>query len=121
MLVTSYPQLLAVDGNHSLAKAMPLSLPVGVNGRLSRPDEVHYYSFEAKKDRYYLLEIEAERRDLPLDSVIDVFDSKGKRLTGADDGYYTKDATLQFKAPTDGRFVVSVSDLHNRHTRWGGR
>jgi hypothetical protein len=114
MLVTSYPQLLAVDGNHSQAKAMPLSLPVGVNGRLSRPDEVHYYSFEAKKDRYYLLEIEAERRDLPLDSVIDVFDSKGKRLTGADDGYYTKDATLQFKAPTDGRFVVSVSDLHNR-------
>ncbi|MCH7729703.1 MAG: PPC domain-containing protein, partial [Planctomycetes bacterium] len=114
ILVSSYPQLVAADGNFSIAQAMPLSLPVGVNGRLSKPDEVHYYSFQATKDRYYLLEIESDRRDLPLDSVIDIYDSAGKRVIGADDGYYTKDAQLYFKAPSDGRFIVSVRDLHNR-------
>ena len=113
VLVSAYPQLVAT-GNLSLAKAMPLSLPVGVNGRLSAPDEVHYYSFDAKKNHYYLLEIESDRRDLPLDSVINVFDSTGKQVNRGDDGYYTKDATLHFKAPSDGKFFVSVSDLHNR-------
>ena len=113
VLVSAHPQLVA-EGNHSMAQSIPLSLPVGVNGRLSRPDEVHYYSFEATKDRYYLFEIESDRRDLPLDSVIDVLDSAGKRVNGADDGYYTKDAKLHFKAPSDGKFFVSVRDLHNR-------
>ena len=113
VLVSAHPQLVAT-GNHSLAAAMNVSLPVGVNGRLAKPDEVHYYSFEAKKNRYYLLEIESDRRDLPLDSVIHVFDSTGKQVNRGDDGYYTKDATLHFKAPSDGKFFVSVSDLHNR-------
>ena len=113
VLVSAYPQLVA-SGNHSMAQSMPLSLPVGVNGRLSKPDEVHYYSFEAKKNRYYLLEIESDRRDLPLDSVIDVFDSTGKSVNRGDDGYYTKDTTLHFKAPSDGKFFVSIRDLHNR-------
>lgn len=114
ILVSSYPQLVAADGNFSIAQAMPLSLPVGVNGRISKRDEVHFYSFNAKKHDYYLLEIESDRRDLPLDSVIDIYDSAGKRVIGADDGYYTKDAQLYFKAPSDGRFIVSVRDLHNR-------
>ncbi len=113
VFVSDYPQLVA-SSNHSMDKAIPLSLPTGVNGRIAAPDEVHYYSFVAKKGRYYLLEIESDRRDLPLDSVIDVFDASGKKVADGDDGYYTKDAKLQFKAPSDGKFFVSVRDLHNR-------
>ena len=112
-MVSDHPQLIA-SGNHSMAKAIPLSLPMGANARFSKPDEVHYYSFEAKKGQYYLFEIESDRRDLPLDSVIDMFDSSGKKVADGDDGYYTKDAKLQFKAPVDGKFFVSVRDLHNR-------
>ena len=113
VMVSDHPQLIA-SGNHSMAKAIPLSLPMGANARFSKPDEVHYYSFEAKKGQYYLFEIESDRRDLPLDSVIDMFDSSGKKVADGDDGYYTKDAKLQFKAPVDGKFFVSVRDLHNR-------
>ena len=113
VMVSDHPQLIA-SGNHSMAKATPLSLPVGANARFSKPDEVHYYSFEAKKGQYYLFEIESDRRDLPLDSVIDMFDASGKKVADGDDGYYTKDAKLQFKAPADGKFFVSVRDLHNR-------
>jgi len=113
VLVSPHPQLVAT-GNHSLDQSLHLSPPVGVNGRLAQRDEVHYYSFDAKKDRYYLLEIESDRRDLPLDSVIQVFDSSGKKVNRGDDGYYTKDTTLHFKAPSDGKFFVSVRDLHNR-------
>ena len=113
VMVSDHPQLIA-SGNHSMAKAIPLSLPMGANARFSKPDEVHYYSFEAKKGQYYLFEIESDRRDLPLDSVIDMFDSSGKKVADGDDGYYTKDAKLQFKAPADGKFFVSVRDLHNR-------
>ena len=43
-----------------------------------------------------------------------MFDSSGKKVADGDDGYYTKDAKLQFKAPVDGKFFVSVRDLHNR-------
>ena len=113
VLVSAHPQVVAT-GNHSMDRAIPLTLPVGANARLSKPDQVHYYSFEAKKGQYYLFEVESDRRDLPLDSVIDMFDSSGKKVADGDDGYYTKDAKLQFKAPSDGKFFVSVRDLHNR-------
>jgi len=114
LLISPFPQLVTPNGNYSISNAMPLELPVGVSGRFSEPGQVHFYSFDAIADRYYLFEIESDRRNLALDSIICIHDSAGNQIAEADDGQQTKDATLYFKAPSDDKFFISVRDLHDR-------
>ncbi|MEZ5400114.1 MAG: hypothetical protein R2729_10640 [Bryobacteraceae bacterium] len=57
--------------------AQALALPVTVNGRLAKAAS-HWYRFEARAGERIVLEVEARRFGSHLDSIIDVFDSKGK-------------------------------------------
>lgn len=114
VLVSEHPQVVTDGTNSTLETAMPIELPVGANGRFAQPDEAHFYSFEAKKDQYFLFDVESQRRGLPLDSFLEVYDAAGKLLSESDDALQTKDSTLNWKAPADGKFVVSVRDLHGR-------
>jgi hypothetical protein len=114
VLVSPHPQIVAA-GNTSREKAAALALPIGVSGRFSGPDEVHYYTFSAIAGRSYLFEIESQRRGYALDSVLEIFDAAGNLQRNSDDGLLdTRDSTLLFKAPADGTFTLTVSDLHGR-------
>jgi hypothetical protein len=131
VLVSEHPQQSATGANQSLATATTISLPCGISGRLATDGEAHYYAFDARKDGYYLFEIESHRRGLPLDATLEVFDAAGKKvelldplgkktdmaddpLMPGDDMPFTKDARLHFQAPADGRFIVCVRDLNGR-------
>ncbi|MBE6370427.1 MAG: hypothetical protein E7056_09790 [Lentisphaerae bacterium] len=72
------------------------------------------------KDEEVVLEVFARRLALPPDTVIKVFDSKGKMLAFNDDCPRLKagtvlhnaaDSMLIFKAPADGIYSVNVSDI----------
>lgn len=114
VLVSEYPQVVVSAQHDSIETALPLSLPVGVNGRFTKPDQMHYFAFDAKKDKFYLFEVISNQRGLPLDSVLEIYDAKGKRLAEVDDGLQTKDTKHYFKAPANGKFFVSLRDLHDR-------
>lgn len=114
ILVSEHPQIVASGDNVSPETATAVELPIGISGRFPESDGAHYYSFQALKDAYYLFEVNSRSRGLPLDSVLEVFNEAGKRLTESDDGLQTKDSKLYWKAPSDGRFHVSIRDLHGR-------
>lgn len=114
VLVSNNPQVAAVDGNHTEDSAATITFPTGVSGRFTAADQTHRFRFQAKKDSYYVFDVMSSRVDLPLDAVLEVHDVDGKKLAEADDGLQTKDATLYFKAPSDGEYVVSIRDLHDR-------
>lgn len=114
VFVSEHPQVVADGKNTSAETAMPVQLPAGLNGRFREPDSAHFFSFEARKDQYYLFEVESHRHGLALDSILEICDASGKRIAEADDGLQTKDSRLFWKAPGDGRFCVSIRDLHGR-------
>ena len=114
LLDSDDPQIVASGKNLDRGSAVAVDLPVGVSGQLVQPDQVHWYSFDATKGQAYRFETQSQRRGLPLDTVIEVFDANGKRLAEADDGPQTKDSTLHWTAPADGTFYLSVRDLHAR-------
>ena len=121
-LISPHQQFVAPDGSDSLETALPIVTPCGISGRLSKPETTQYFSFQADKDQYYLFEVEAHRRGLPLDSVLEVYDEGGKKLAEEDDvrgspfaGRWTrKDSRLHFKAASAGKHYVAVRDLHGR-------
>lgn len=116
LLISPHPQFIEQENNDSLAEANPIQLPTGVNGRLSQPDDIDYYSFTAKKGQRLHFEVEARRYGSPLDSVLELYDAKGKLLVEADDGdlFLGKDSRIFWTAPADGKYAIAVRDLHDR-------
>ena len=82
LAVGRYAEKVEEERGSSAGAAMPLSVPVTVNGRVSgfskdlAPDE-DYYRFAAKKGREYVVEVEARRLGSPLDSVLEILDADG--------------------------------------------
>ena len=119
IVVSEHVQFNEQEGNDSFAEAAAVELPVGLNGRLAKKDDIDFYRFKASKGQSFCFELESHRYGLPLDSVLELFDSNGKLLDEADDltSHQTKDGRLLWTAPEDGEFAIAVRDLHGR----GGR
>ena len=111
--VAAAPQVTHVEAN-THEKPREVTLPIGVNARLTQPGDAHCFAFTAKKDAYYRLAARSRRFNMPVDAVLQVFDAKGKQVAEADDDETSLDALLTFRAPADGPYVVLVRDLHGR-------
>jgi hypothetical protein len=94
--------------------ALPISLPSQITGHFAELNQRHYYEFAARKDTYYCFEVHSQRLGFACDSVLSLLDASGKQLATGDDGHFTKDAKLFFKAPEDGTYAVAVRDLNGR-------
>lgn len=114
VLITDTPQLVAADGNHNADAPLSLTLPVGISGRFTENDQAHRFAFDARKDDVFCFDVHANRLNLALDAVVEIYDANGKLLMEGDDGLQTKDPTVYFKAPADGTFQVVIRDLHDR-------
>jgi hypothetical protein len=116
LVVAPHRQLVESEGNDAVAASNPINLPAGANGRISKLDDVDFYSFTAQRGQKLYLEIEARRHGSPLDAVLELFDEKGKLLAEADDGdvFRGKDSRLFWTAPADGKYAIAVRDLHGR-------
>lgn len=114
IIVSEHSQVVADGKNDSIETAMPLTFPVGVNGRFPSDDGTHYYSFDAKKGDAFLFEVMAQRLGLPLDCVLEVYDRNGKLQKESDDYLQSKDSKFYWNAAADGQFVLSIRDLHGR-------
>ena len=69
------PEVLAIGTNTTIARAQTLSSPVTVNGKLDAAE--NYYRFHARKNQKFVFEVDARRLGSPLDSLLEVLDSKG--------------------------------------------
>ncbi len=120
VVVTGLPIVAESKSPHGAADApQDVALPIAVSGRLGAPGEVDRYAFAAKKGERFSFEVTARRNQSALDSILAVYDEKGKRLQEGDDYTWYKLATSDsfvefFLAGADGRYVVEVRDLHQR-------
>ncbi len=69
------PEVPASGSNTTPAQAQPISLPVTVNGKLEAA--ANYYLFRAHKNQQVVFEVNANRLGSPLDSLLEILDSKG--------------------------------------------
>jgi hypothetical protein len=82
------PEVARQSGNTSLAKAQSVPSPATINGTLweNKTDNSalsHYYRFSAKKGQPLVVDVQARRLGSPLDSEIEILDSKGRRVERA--------------------------------------
>src|SRR5262249_26499194 len=120
LLVGANPLVLDNEKNNTAADAQKVEPPCDIAGRISKKNQRHWYSFEAKKGEVRTLEVFAERIGSPVDAYFVLTDEKGKVITEQDDGadtlspnqFYTKSddpARYRFVVPADGTYKVMVS------------
>jgi hypothetical protein len=110
------------EPNGTFATAQAVQLPLTIDGRINEPGDVDVFQFEAATPGTIVGEVVARRLNSPLDSVVEVFDDKGRRLAMNDDfedkaaGLLTHhaDSRVEVALPVAGRYFVRVTDAQ-RH------
>src|SRR5215813_3811730 len=114
---SSLPQVIEQEPNDTPEKAMRVTIPCGINGRIGTPRDLDHFIFKATKGKAIRFEVKARRFGTPLqsslDSVLEVMTPKGDVLASNDD-LVGKDAGLVFMPPADGDYVVCVRDLNSK-------
>ena len=102
----------SITPGNTLGKATALNstAPLAFNGVLTTKGDAAFFRFTAKKDQNLDFQVYARRLGSPLDSVLTVFDAKGKSLGNNDDAAGNPDSAVRVKIPEDGNYTVKVAD-----------
>src|SRR5579872_3840766 len=69
------PEVMGSGANTTVSQAQPLTVPVTVNARLEALE--NDYRFSARKGDNLVFEVDADRLGSPLDSLLEILDTKG--------------------------------------------
>lgn len=116
------PECLAAPQAGTPSAPQSLSLPVIVNGRISKKDETALFSFPGKAGTTVVAEVMARRLNSPLDSIITLIAPDGKELAFNDDNLdradglttHHADSYLMAALPADGVYQLRLSDAQHR-------
>ena len=96
--------------NDTLEMAQDVEIPTTINGALTIADQ-DFYRFHVSKKETLVVETEARRIGSAIDPILEIFDEAGNSIARNQDAPgIGVDSRIQFTAPADGRYVVSVRD-----------
>lgn len=104
-------ELIEAEPNDAVTNAQRVTLPATLNGRISQPGDVDRFAFSAKKNERFNFQVRAAAIHSPLAARVRVEDTNGVQLAQQEGGDGT-DPRLGWSAPTDGTFVVAISDMY---------
>ncbi|MGD0016873.1 MAG: peptidase, partial [Verrucomicrobiia bacterium] len=129
--VDTLPECMEREPNNEPATALPVTLPIIVNGRIDQPGDVDVFQFDSRAGNEIIVaEVYARRLNSPLDSVLRLTDANGKQLAFNDDhedkGFglntHYADSWLSAKLPTIGTYYLYLWDAqHNGGPEYGYR
>ncbi len=110
------------DKNGTAETPQPVKAPCDIAGKISRKNDRHWYSFQARKGEVWSLEVFADRLGSPIAPYFMLTDDKGKLIARIEDSgeslspnqFYTKSddpARYRFVVPADGTYKVMVSSV----------
>jgi len=113
------PECLEKEPNDRPGEAQQVALPVIVNGRIDRPEDLDVFRFEGRAGSRVVAEVYARRLNSPLDSVLRLTDAAGRQLAANDDhedkgtGLVTHhaDSRLSATLPVDGTYYLQLGDV----------
>jgi hypothetical protein len=105
-------ELTKKEPNNDRATAQAITVNSVVNGQSGQNRE-DVYRFPLKQGQRVVIECQAGKLDSLLDATLALTDADGKPLASNSD-YYGRDPLIDFVAPKDGDYFVSVWDLSFR-------
>jgi hypothetical protein len=112
--VGEYAEITLSAGNEDPVRAAVLRLPVTVNGHLN-PADRRYFQFPARAGERWSFEVEARRLGSDIDPLLHLSAVGGRELATANDTPgLGGDCRLDFPAPKDGTYLLTLQDYTYR-------
>ncbi|MGI9428705.1 MAG: PPC domain-containing protein [Bythopirellula sp.] len=105
---------LEIEPNNARDAATEFTAPGIAAGIISQPQDKDFYRFNMKQGETWDIRVRARGLRSPLDSVIHIYDPKGKYVKGNDDNAGQPDSYVRFKAAIDGEYTLDVEDRQLR-------
>jgi len=117
--VSPFPNVLVKgetpDREHATLVDMPP--PFALNGIISLKGEADWYRFQATKGVPLEVNVYARQLRSPLDSILEVFDRKGRSLASNDDANGGPDSALKFTPNETTNYFICLRDTMGRFGR----
>jgi hypothetical protein len=112
------PECLEQESNDTPSRAQKVTLPIIINGRINKPDDIDVYQFQGKAGETVVAEVMARRLDSPLDSILKLTNEKGELIALNDDcedlatgmNTHHADSYFRVKLPADGTYHLTIAD-----------
>lgn len=120
--VDTLPEIFEKEPNNNIKSAQNVTLPIIINGKIDSPSDWDVFSFTAEAGTVIIAEVKARRLNSPLDSVLEITDSNGKRLAVNDDYEdvgsalltHHADSYIRFTVPSNGKYFVHLTDTQHK-------
>lgn len=126
--VDTLPECHEREGNNAIGQAQQVTLPIIINGRIDRNDDVDIFQIKGNAGEELVVEVMARQLNSPLDSLVRLTNNQGEVLAWNDDyvvkeshlhkdmmGLITHHADSYLKAtlPKTGTYYVHLADAQN--------
>lgn len=101
---------LETEPNDGRETANSAVVPGALNGVIQTAGDEDWFKFSMKKGQQFEFRVYARTVRTPLDSVLYIYDEKGRRLESNDDNRGEPDSYVRFKAPADGDYYARIRD-----------
>jgi hypothetical protein len=102
------------EPNGSFRKPQDVEFGKTIRGQIGEPMDVDVFRFAAKTGQMIVAEVKAARLGSALDSTLTLCDESGRILASNDDEESSVDSILKFRAPSDGRYLLTVIVANDR-------
>ncbi|MEZ6125257.1 MAG: hypothetical protein R3C49_19080 [Planctomycetaceae bacterium] len=99
-----------VEPNDATDQAMLLEIPARVAGVIEQNGDADCYRFSATKGQRLVLETIGQAIGSPVDTRLDLYDARGRKLKSNDDNSLFQDAAFEHRFDADGEYVLCVMD-----------
>lgn len=101
------------EPNGGFSQAQPVEADRIVQGSIGQPRDVDVFKVKAAKGERWTFEVVAARQGSFLDPTLSLYSESGQLLATRDDDPGSRDATIEFTAPSDGTYYLSLIDAHD--------
>ncbi|MGB9603340.1 MAG: peptidase, partial [Limisphaerales bacterium] len=121
-IVDALPEIDEKEPNNSIKSAQSVAMPVIINGKINVAGDWDVFAISAKEGDEVVVEVKARRLNSPLDSIVEITDSAGKRFAINDDNLdlsaamltHHADSYIYFKVPVSGRYFIHITDSQHK-------
>lgn len=113
LIVPKEKFLAEKEPNGGFSQAQPVEADRTVVGSVAQPRDVDVFKVKAAKGERWTFEVVAARQGSFLDPTLSLYSESGQLLATRDDDPGSRDATIEFTAPADGTYFLSLIDAHD--------
>ena len=126
--IGNWAEMAETEPNNTTGNATAVMTPITLNGKIDKPGDVDYFSFEIEEPQLLVFEVEANKLSSNLDALLTLYgpgkpmeaseemawnDNKEQVLMVNDDGI-TADARIDWNFEEAGKYSIAIRDLNNQ-------